>query len=107
MDKAMIDMTGRLWSPAICRLLVGLLNDNNTEVEEAHASQAGKDMMDAIFHPQVEDSDDALNMTFQDGQVLAGNAEELMDLDPQTVNAINTDINSTAYRRSQRQKMVP
>lgn len=42
MDKALMDMATRSWSPTIQQLLVDLLNEGNDEVREAHSSVEGK-----------------------------------------------------------------
>ena len=42
MDKALMDMGTRSWSPTIQQLLVDLLNEGNDEVRAAHDSAEGK-----------------------------------------------------------------
>ena len=42
MDKALMDMSTRSWSPTIQQLLADLLNEGNDEVRAAHDSAEGK-----------------------------------------------------------------
>ena len=44
MDKAILDMATRSWSPSIRNLLVQLLNEANSEVRDAHEIAEGKAM---------------------------------------------------------------
>ena len=55
MDKAIIDMATRSWSPSIRSLLVELLNEANTEVREAHESAEGHAILDASLRKGTSD----------------------------------------------------
>ena len=48
MDKAIMDMATRSWSPSVRNLLVQLLNGANSEVRDAHESAEGKAMKNDI-----------------------------------------------------------
>ena len=111
MDKAMMDMVTRSWSPAIGKLLVDLLNESNVEVEEAHASVEIKKMMESVVGPQFKGSKNPLNMEVEGNQVLAATVPDPMDLDsdnpelgntePGNEKEKNTGIRRSVYERKQ------
>ena len=74
MDKAIMDMATRSWSPSIQSLLVYLLNEANGEVRAAHQSTAGRDMKFGGLPGSV------LDTQFEDGQRLAGTVEDPFDI---------------------------
>ena len=107
MDKAMMDMATRSWSPSIRKLLVDLLNEGNTEVAEAHASAAGKKILEDTKYSKAGISNNPLNMKVQDGQVLAQTVQgkDDLDVDP-TWTAANNETNNS-LRRSGRARKQP
>lgn len=74
MDKAIMDMATRSWSPSIQALLVDLLNEANSEVREAHESTAGKEMKVRGIASSVYD------IKIEDGQRLAETVEDGFDI---------------------------
>lgn len=65
MDKAIMDMATRSWSPTIQAFLVALLNEANIEIRTVHESSAGKDIKAPGF------SGSLLNTEIEDEQRLA------------------------------------
>lgn len=70
MDKAIIDMATRSWSPSIQSLLVTLLNEANKEVRAAHDSTAGKALKSS------EAFENSLDVRYEDGQRLSDVVDE-------------------------------
>lgn len=102
MDKAMMDMATRSWSPSIRKLPVDLLNEGNIEVEEAHGSAAGKKILEDTKSSKAGMSNNPLSLKVQDGQVLAQTVLEKDDLDVDTTWMAANDANNNSLRRSTR-----
>ena len=107
MDKAMMDMATRSWSPSIRKLLVDLLNEGNIEVEEAHASAAGKKILEDTKCSKAEMSNNPLSLKVEDGQILAQTVLEKNDLNVYPTWMAANDVTNNSLRRSARTKKQP
>ena len=92
MDKAILDMATRSWSPSIRSLLVQLLNEANSEVRDAHESAEGKAMKNEISAsrdmvlPEIPidaktDENQRLSTTLKDDYDLGPGFEASSDVD--------------------------
>ncbi|KAL8841353.1 MAG: hypothetical protein Q9170_000984 [Blastenia crenularia] len=100
MDKAMMDMATRSWSPAVKHLLVDLLNENNYEVEEAQTSQAGRALMKRIVHAEASE-DELLAGPVRDDEDKETNTHIRNELD------VDSAESSLGLRRSSRALKKP
>ena len=83
MDKAILDMATRSWSPSIRNLLVQLLKEANSEVRDAHKSAEGKAMKNKISAsrdgglPEIP-----IDAKFDENQRLSTTVKDDYDLGP-------------------------